>query len=48
MAMPSGIDADLQNDLSLVENQKNFAYFYYDLWPCLACTWVTQALIPLF
>ena len=38
IAMPLGMTADMQNDMSLVENQKNFSYFYYDLWPSLICT----------
>ena len=38
LAMPLGMTADMQNDMSLVENEKNFSYFYYDLWPSLICT----------
>ena len=46
--MPLGMTADMQNDMSLVENQKNFSYFYYDLWPSLFCTLICQLLTPLF
>ena len=46
MFMPLGLTADLQNDLNLVENQKNFIFFYFDLWPCVISTLMTSLLTP--
>ena len=46
MLMPLGWTADFQNDWNLIENQMNFTYFYFDLWPSLLCSMVTQLLTP--
>ena len=46
--MPLGMDADMRNEMNLLESQKNFTSFYFDLWPCLTISLVGQAVTPVF
>ena len=46
LLMPIGMSAEDQNELNLVGNLRNFSYFYFDLWPCVICTMLTQNLAP--
>ena len=48
LAMPLGMRADDHNYVNMLENQKNFALFYFDLWPCLICSLIGQAITPVF
>ena len=34
--------------MSLIESQKNFSYFYYDLWPSLIVSILVLGLTPVF
>ena len=47
-AMPLGLPADAQNDVDFAELQVNFAMFFFDVWPCLICSLVSQVLTPVF
>ena len=47
-AMPLGLPADAQNDVDFAALQVNFAMFFFDVWPCLVCSLVSQVLTPVF